>query len=574
MAPSLQITVGQCSRAGCKQINQDFHGVMIPPEPECTSRGIVAAVADGISSSPVSQEASEASVSGFISDYYSTPEAWSVKHSAQRVLMATNAWLHAQTQRSQYRDNVNRGYVCTLSALVLKGATAHLFHVGDACIFRMTDNELEPLTRQHRLSISRAEQYLSRALGMDATVEIDYRNLPVERGDLFVIATDGVHEYLPARTMRYILKTQGEDLDAAAEAIVDEALAAGSRDNLTVQILRLDRVPMAAPDALRGELADLPFPPSFRAGMRFDGYRISRCIHASARSHVYLAIEETTDTPVAIKTLSTELREDPLQVDRFLTEEWIARRVHHDNVVRAWPGNRQRHYLYTVMEYIEGQTLTQWMIDNPRPELEQVRAIVEQIARGLSAFHRLEILHQDLRPENLIIDAGGTVKLIDFGSARVPGIAERYRHADNAGVPGTVQYSAPEYLLGGRGSEVSDLFSLGVITYQMLTGHLPYGTDMAKVRTRSALNRLNYRPALRYNRSLPWWLDGVLKKAVHPDPDRRQQALSEFIHDLRHPGREFMERGRPPLVERDPVRFWQAVAAILGLVVVALALGY
>ena len=134
------------------------------------------------------------------------------------------------------------------------------------------------------------------------------------------------------------------------------------------------------------------------------------------------------------------------------------------------------------------------MIDNPKPDLETVRGIVEQIAKGLRAFHRKEMLHQDLRPDNVMIDKTGTAKIIDFGATKIAGVAEAAPDIDDD-ILGTVQYTAPEYFRGESGSPRSDLFSLGVITYQMLTGQLPYGAQIAKARTKSQLGKLRYDPA-------------------------------------------------------------------------------
>src|SRR6188472_2206237 len=120
MPRELRISVGQHSDKGRKEINQDFHGVLIPNEPMLGMKGIAIALADGISSSNVSQIASESAVKSFLTDYYCTSESWSVKTSAQRVLAATNSWLHSQTRQSQYHYDKDRGYVCTLSAMVVK----------------------------------------------------------------------------------------------------------------------------------------------------------------------------------------------------------------------------------------------------------------------------------------------------------------------------------------------------------------------------------------------------------------------------------------------------------------------
>ena len=147
------------------------------------------------------------------------------------------------------------------------------------------------------------------------------------------------------------------------------------------------------------------------------------------------------------------------------------------------------------------------MIDNPKPDLETVRGIVEQIARGLRAFHRKEMLHQDLRPENIMIDKTGTAKIIDFGSTKIAGVAEAAPSADHSDILGTAQYTAPEYFVGESGTPRSDQFSLGVITYQMLTGNLPYGSQIAKARTRSQFGKLRYAPHRRQSR-IPAWIDG------------------------------------------------------------------
>ncbi|MGQ4878992.1 protein kinase domain-containing protein [Billgrantia sp. LNSP4103-1] len=571
MTGRLRVALGQCSQAGRKPVNQDFHGAYVPREPQLSSKGIVVALADGISTSTVSRVASESAVKSFIEDYYCTAESWTVKTAAQRVLMATNSWLHAQTRRSEFRWDKDRGYVCTFTALVLKSRTAHVFHVGDARLYRFTGSALEPLTREHRAWLAPDRSYLSRAMGMNEQLEIDYLALPVEAGEVFLLMTDGVYEHLDEACMQRILAEHPADLDAAARALVQSAYDAGSDDNLTVQVVRVDEVPLGRAGEAYSEETRLPFPPQLEPRISFDGYRIVRQLHASARSHAYLAVDEETSDKVVIKTLATELREDPAHVERFLLEEWIARRIENSHVVKAHRSARRRRYLYSVTEFIEGRTLAQWLRDEPHLPLETVRDLVEQLARGLRAFHRLEMVHQDLRPHNVMIDATGHATLIDFGSVRVAGIAECGVGQANE-LLGTASYTAPECFLGEPATPRSDLFSLAAMTYQMLTGSLPYGTDVAKARSRAAQHRLSYRSALAANRELPAWLDEVLRKALHPQPERRFEALSEFVHELRRPSPAFVKRARPPLIERDPALFWKSVAALLALLVLVLLL--
>jgi serine/threonine protein phosphatase PrpC len=555
MASQLSVSVGQHSDKGRKEAQQDFHGIYLPREPQLSSKGIAIAIADGISSSAVSHIASEFSVTSFLEDYYCTSEAWSVKKSAQRVLAATNSWLHTQSQQSPHRYDKDKGYVCTFSALVLKSTTAHIFHTGDTRVYRLRDTTWEQLTRDHRLWVSETENYLSRALGIHPNLEIDYQALAVEEGDIFVLSTDGVYEHVNAQFIIDVIRAAGDDLDNATKSITTQAYGQGSSDNLTLQILRVDTLPYKDANEVYQELTQLPFPPMLEARMVMDGYKIIRQVHASSRSHVYLALDGDTNEQVIIKTPSIDLRGNAAYLERFLMEEWIAKRINSPHVLKPCSQSRKRSCLYIVTEYIDGQTLAQWMIDKPKPDMQTVRDIVAQIAKGLRAFHKLEMLHQDLRPNNIMIDSTGTVKIIDFGSTKVAGILEISSPLDQSNLLGTAQYTAPEYFLGEEGSASSDLFSLGVIAYQMLTGKLPYGAEVAKTKTKTDQKRLEYNSARDNDRSVLVWIDETLRKAVHPNPQLRYQELSEFVFDLSHPNKAFLARTRPPLLERNPVVF-------------------
>lgn len=564
----LKISAGQYSDKGRKETNQDFHGICIPQGAQLAAKGIAIALADGISSSAVSDVASQYAVTGLLEDYYCTSDAWSVKTSAERILSATNSWLYAQTQKSQYRYDKDKGYVCTLSAMVIKSTTAHIFHVGDSRIYRLRGKSLEQLTTDHRIWISIGQSYLGRALGIKPQLEIDYQTQQIELGDIFLLATDGVYEHIGEQAMARIIHAcndSGGHLDDAAKEMVCTAYKHGSTDNLTAQVIRIDALPQRAAGEMVQQLSGLPIPPILQARMDFDGYTIIREVHGSSRSHIYLATDVETGTLVILKTPSIDLQGDAAYIERFLTEEWIARRISSAHVLRPCLPNRKRNFVYVVTEFIDGQTLSQWMIDNPKPSLEAVRGIVEQIAKGLRAFHRLEMLHQDLRPENIMIDSTGTVKIIDFGSASVASLLEATPLDEQSQILGTVQYSAPEYFLGEGGTTRSDLFSLGVITYQMLTGRLPYGAEVAKSRTRTAQSSLRYDSVLHEDRDIPAWIDGVLRKAVHPNPAKRYGELSEFLFDLRHPNAAFLSKTRQPLLDRNPVAFWRGLSLLLAL---------
>lgn len=572
MGVNLNVNIGQYSSAGVKQHNQDCHGAHIPKDGALHSKGIVLAIADGISSSEVSQFASAAAIQSFLSDYYCTSEAWSVKASAQRVLSALNTWLYSQTHRSQYSENINRGYVCTFSTLILKSSTGYLFHTGDSRIFKLHPDRWEQLTQDHRYQISSQKSYLTRALGMEQHLEFDHRNFPLHQGDIYLLATDGVYDFINFADVQTALKSFSHKLDQVSQHLVELALARGSQDNLTLQIVEVISLPTFDEEEVLGQIKQLPFPPDLEARMNFDGYEIIRKIHVSPRSHIYIARDNLSNQMAVLKTPSMELRENPSYLERFVLEEWIARRINSAHVLKPLPQQRRPAFIYTAMELVDGITLKQWMQDHPTPSLDEVRDIIKQIARGLRAFHRHEMLHQDLKPENIMIDQNGTVKIIDFGSVNVAGLSEIDNCIEHFHILGTAQYSAPEYFLGISPNTAADVYSLGVICYEMLTGRLPYGVEVIKTRSEKQQTRLRVTPVNQFEKrtKIPQWADEAILKAVQVSPCKRYQEADEFVYDLHHPNKAFINKSKPPLIEHNPMRFWQGLSALLTLVCITL----
>ncbi|RVU83760.1 bifunctional protein-serine/threonine kinase/phosphatase [Leucothrix sargassi] len=578
MTKRLSVDVGQSSLAGRKAINQDCIGVKQPDADLLSNKGIVVAIADGISSSDVSQIASQASVSSFLEDYYCTSDAWAVKTAGKKVLLALNSWLYAQTHQSQYRFNKDRGYICTFSAIIFKSNTAHIFHCGDSRIYHLAapknDNNnrsLEQLTTDHRTVISSRESYLAKALGINPQLEFDYQTVPLTVGDYFVLSTDGVHEFVTEQQMVEQIEANADDLNEASKKLTQLALENGSGDNLSLQIVKITELPELNLTEISQQIDMLPVAPTLSPRMTFDGYLIQREIYSSSRSHVYLAQDIESGQQIVLKTPSTEQLHDKDYLESFLTEYWIAKRIDNAHVLKAPNNLRPKNYIYLASEYIQGQSLDQWMRDNPKPSLDKVREIVGQVTKGLQAFHRQEMLHQDLRPNNIMIDQHGVVKIIDFGATKVAGILEAKNIAEDNRIQGTAMFTAPEYFLGEGGDSRSDLFSLAVISYQMLSGGLPYGTAVSRITKKRDLRKLHYKPLSHFeDRSIPQWVDEAIKKACHPDPLKRYQVVSEFMYDLQHPNKAYLKKTKPPLMSRNPVAFWQGISAILMLIIIYL----
>ena len=558
----LKATIGFATDKGIKDDNEDFVGAIIPNEPQLTHKGIVAAIADGMSGSDAGKLASQSCVASFLNDYFSTPDSWSVKQAGQKVLSATNSWLYSQ---GQIRYQSTKGMVSTLSIIVLKSTTAYLFHVGDSRIYRLRKSNLEQITRDHRIWISQDKNYLSRAMGIEPRLEVDYKSLPLEQGDLFLMTTDGIHDFIDDKALKTIL-AENTELTLLAEKILQQAKANNSDDNLTCQLLRVDGLPEAKEDEILRRHANLPFPPPLQPGMMLDGYRIEAELHASKRTQIYRALDTQTNTQVILKTPSILYDDDTHFIEHFLHEEWAGKRLHHENIVKVISTDRPKSCVYYVTEYLGKKTLRDWINAYPKADINETRKIVEQIAKGLRAFHRKEMLHQDLKPENIMFDKNGVVKIIDFGSVKIAGIAEiaPLSFDSDENILGTLNYTAPEYHAGQRGTVKSDLYSLAVITYEMLNGALPFGQDMPEKPSQGYLASLRYVPSFHHNPMVPTWIDGALKKATAIAPHMRHDELTEFLYDLNNPNPNFMRtEDSIPLLQRNPLRFWQGLSAIL-----------
>ncbi len=560
MSQQLHVRFGGHSIAGVKEVNQDAFTAHMPDGIERDLKGAVAVVCDGVSSGEDSQVASQMAATVFITDYLSTPPTWSTRNAASRVLQGLNNWIHRQNATRPGRGD---SMLTTFSAVILKSNTLHSFHAGDSRIYHLRDGTLEQLTRDHTL-IEGGREYLARALGADSHLEVDYKTLDLEEGDLVLLTTDGVHGVLPTAHMQAHLSGCGDDLEACARGLVEAARAAGSDDNLTALIVAVDRLPLETLDETHRRLTQLPIPPVMSVGNRIDGYEVLDVIFSGTRSHMYLVKDIESSERFVLKAPSENFSEDAIYLDGFIREEWVGQRIDHPNVMKTFRPPREKHFLYYIGEHVEGVNLREWMDDNPTPPLGAVRDIVRQAVAGLRAFQRADMVHQDLKPENIMINRDGRVKLLDFGTVLIAGTDEIASPLDKSVPQGSVNYVAPEYLVGAGGSFRSDLFSLAVITYEMITGELPYAEPAVKRVSLEHYGKLDYIPATRHRRDLPLWVEACLRKALQPNPVYRYEAFSEFLQDFTRPNAG-LEAGfkRAPLLQRNPLRFWQVLSVVL-----------
>jgi serine/threonine protein phosphatase PrpC len=566
----IETTAGQATLTGPKDSNDDASTVHVPSDEHLiTHKGIVAVIADGVSSADASAEAANLCTKRFVDDYYASPDIWTTKQSGQNVLTTINRELY---NRGKAYRNAEKGFVCTLSVVIFKSHTAHIFHIGDTRIYRLRDGRLEQLTTDHNLQVNAETSYLSRAMGLDSQALIDYSTADLHEGDLFFLTTDGLHDHVDEPRVITLLASNRDDIQKGCDMLVQEAYDTNSKDNITCVTLRIDKLPENSREEIDHRLTQLPFPPPLKKGQVLDGYRVLDELHATSRSQVYSVEDVDSGEKFAMKTPSPNYEDDDAYIERFIMESWIGARIDCANVARVMEQQRPRSCLYYLSEFVEGMPLSRWEEENHHPQVQPVRKIAQQVVKGLRAFHRKEILHQDLKPDNILIDKHGRVKIVDFGSCRVSGFEEICGPIERDLILGTVDYSAPEYQLRLPAGTWSDLFSLGCITYFLLTGEHPYGQPFAKCKKLADFQKLKYRPSYHFNPDIPVWVDGALEKAVKVTPEERYEAHSKFMADLNQPNPDFVDKNRIPIMQRNPVLFWKTMCGIFGGIIIILLL--
>lgn len=374
--------------------------------------------------------------------------------------------------------------------------------------------------------------------------------------DIYLLTTDGIHDILSSAELSRLLVTAKVD---TAKMICDAAFAKSSPDNLSCQVIHIRSTGQRDADGHGNVATRLPFPKPLLAGDTIDDFTIVRTLHESNRSQVYLATVKSSNETVVLKTPSLNFADDTAYIEAFAHEEWVGRSVTSPNTLRFHNASGQKRFLYHVTEFFDGKTLQQWIHDNPNPDFESVRKIVEQVATGLRAMHRKDILHLDLKPGNIIIDGNGLVKIIDFGSSRAASWSDSFQNKSE--IPaGTADYTAPENLRGEPPANRSDIYSLAAIAYEMLTGQLPYGQS---IKTVSSIKKLRYVSATTRRKDMPNWMDAALENAVQLDPLKRTEALSAFTTNLRKPNSALIPARHRPLIERDPVMFWRSLCLLM-----------
>ncbi len=561
---TLLTIIGGSSSKGEKSVNQDAFAVKVPGNSVLLDKGICAVVADGLSCAQKAAEASQLAVTEFINSYYNTPETWAVKHAGAKVIKSLNTWLYGQTQL-----NSTSQWLTTLSAIIFKSQTAYLFHVGDCRISRISNGTLEHLTREHNHKQGKSSTVLTRAMGADNRIEVDYQQIALTCGDLFIISSDGFYTYLSEQDIVNELSKVNEQtnrlqLEHISHRLIAKAIRAGSDDNVTCLVIYISQIPEGDFVELTNLMANKVVPPVLKEHDKLDDFNVLKVLHHTTRSHIYLVNTKGDPTPKVMKVPSLGYSENMTYLKYFIQEAWVSKGFSHPNLMNIRISPSTSHFLYHISDFKQGRTLRQWMTENPAPELFQVQQIVKQLVLALRAMQRLSVVHRDIRPENVIIDEYGVITVIDYGSVQIGAELEEKLQA---GLPlGTLEYSAPEYLMHNKADFSSDLYSLAIVAYEMLSGDYPYPPIKNENNISKVIEKWRYKSLLDKRPDLPLWLDLTLRQATALDPKHRYQAFSEFQLDFNTPNLNTVAKfNAQPFMLRDPILFWQLISLALFL---------
>ncbi len=566
MESELSLSVGQAFVAPDRRYHRSSMSVRIPEDKLLRIKGASAVISDSTSRNAIAKQAGDLSVRGFLTDYYSTPDHWDVKTSATRVLHALNGWCFSQS------GHVSGGsYIASLSAMVFRGSEAHLFHMGDTLVFRLRGAEFEQLSRDHVTDLG-GYRYPSRALGMDASIDIDYVHTPLKQGDIFLFTTRAVGGTLMPSDYVHLIRQDSSNLDAACERLCEAASERAQErgyggETFCFQLLRIDQLPEEESDEPGKIYGDLPVPPELAKGERLDGLEIQEVLSRTAQSRVYRVQDVYSGREMVMKAPSPELSTRNAYLEHFLLQQWVVERVNSPFVAKVMESSRPRRYLYYLMAYIDGERLSDWARRHPQASLSQRLDIARQLGKAVQALHRRDLLHQQIHPDNVLIDRHGQVVLADFSACRLREGDGHKRSRELARQLGLTEHSAPEYALDDDVGRRSDQYALASTVYWLLTGQLPYELPPHQLRGHTDLELLNYRSARTLNPEVGAGLDDALRRALDPQRALRYRRLSEFLVMLREP-RSDTARSTSPRVFREPANFWQGIAGILLLLLV------
>ncbi|MDI1308814.1 MAG: bifunctional protein-serine/threonine kinase/phosphatase [Methylotenera sp.] len=546
---SLKFEIGQSSLTGPRARNEDYVGVVTPAGTQLSIKGALLAVADGVSGNAGGGEASEMTMRTVTSDYYATPDTWEPLTALDKVLTAANRWLIAQANAN--RDMV--GMATTLSLLVLRGQRYYSAHVGDTRIYLLRDGKLKKLTTDHVWDRPEMRHVLKRAVGLDRHLEVDYADGALQVGDVFALMSDGVWDALGEQAIHKTMALY-DSPQMICEELTKLAIEKGSTDNSTAVAARITQLGEETLSELLADGRHLIVPNKLQIGETIDDFEIIEVLYESRASLLYKVRHLNSRQLFVLKTLQPLLANDVESCNGLLNEEWLAKRVVSQYVPQVFPVTAEkRSKLYYVMSWHEGSTLQQRLDSGHHFTVVGVAKIGIDLLRGMAALHRLNIVHRDIKPDNIHQATDQRLRILDLGVA----LSSMIVATEMSQNPGTPSFMAPELFDGEPATVQSDIYAAGVTLYYLLTRKYPHGEIEPFQRPKFG----EPIPPTRYRPDIPYWLENIILKAIARDLKLRFETAEEMLLALEHGElKPILAPARTPLIARARLVKWQWIA--------------
>ncbi|MET0509327.1 MAG: bifunctional protein-serine/threonine kinase/phosphatase [Burkholderiaceae bacterium] len=558
---ALEVAFGWCSHPGPRSVNEDWATAAVGKGRD-QDRGAIVAIADGVSTGGDGREAARTSAMTVVLDYFSAPDSWDTSVVLDRLIDAQNAWLAAHNRCRRATAQGGRAAIAmtTLTTVTLRGQVWTVAHVGDTRAWLIRGDDCIQLTQDHSFSETFQSSRLTRALGLDDRVRIDFVQGELRKGDIFLLTSDGVHGVLGRAVLSKLARDS--DVQGACDAIVAAARKAGTPDNATALMVRIGALIERGFDGALAASRRLPGLPTLKPGDAVDGFTIESLLADTGVHRLYRAHTTGGDRKVLLKALHPSRAGDEQERAMLAHEAWLSSRIGRADPPRGEAGfvavlpAESRSAQYIAFDWHEGVTLQALLKSGTPMDVADVVAAAIAIARALGRLHRTGVIHRDVKPDNLLRSDDGRWWILDLGAA-LSGSDPPELRLLRAGTP---SYMNPEqWGRDGRGpqpaDEASDLYALGVTLYQWLTTRLPYGQV---VPFQAGRFRHDPKPPSRLRPDVPVWLDSVVLRSVALDARLRFETAEELVLALeRGAARPLATLAPTPLAARDPTALWK-----------------
>ncbi|HJT76637.1 MAG TPA: protein kinase, partial [Gemmataceae bacterium] len=572
----MDLTLAQLSLPGpVRSKNEDYVECWRPPDAEEERRrGTVVLLADGIGGQGKGEVASKLAVETALARFREARPDTVPNTLLWQMFSAANLAVYDAGMGD--RDGGRMGTTLTVS--LFRNDEVTVGHVGDCRVYLVQNGRIRRLTADHsyvgmqlKLGLiteqeamnSQFRNLLTRSVGKEPVVQVDFYSTNVHPGDVLVQCCDGLHGCVAEHEILEIVSKQPPA--EACRLLVELAEKRETTDNVSVQVVRVERVEQLL--YYRGlpvyqETPDLTMTTEVQVGQVLDNrFHILNVISRSGMASIFKAADLQTGRTVAVKVPFMQFESDPGFFSRFEREEAIGKLLDHPYILHIVPVE-EKSRPYIAMEYLEGETLRHLMRSvRPLPVPDALR-IAGRVCEALDYMHKKDVVHRDLKPENVMLCSDGSLRIMDFGIAKAAGM-RRLTFAGLTSAMGTPDYMAPEQVKGRRGDQRTDLYSLGAILYEMVTGSAPFEGANPYMIMNARLIGDPVAPR-KLNPQISPQVEEIILHAMERDPALRYASAAALKADLDNPeqvevtGRS--QRLRPPAVWRTR---WRGVRNIV-----------